>query len=346
MSLFIPHTVIYHANCLDGTIAATIAHYWLSLHHPDLLQKVQFSPARYHEAPPATYCEGHVLIVDFSYPHDVLTSMLATCADNGFKLLILDHHKTAMADLAQIPAEHKVFDMHRSGAGITWDHFFPATPMPLFVQYVQNRDLWLNTLPHIEDFAALMSVRDMSVNDYRLFDDDVFSHELATLGPAHAAHNAHYIKTAMRSSALKLLYLPTMLEENVVELYYLVAVLNDRELISEKGNALLSHYPHVDFALVYSYDETCDRIRYSLRSSNAKADVSRIAVAAGGGGHRNAAGVSMKGWAKFGVDYGRTAAADVIAGLACKQDVQTVDMEGKAVTIPWALLAIAETDKM
>ena len=63
-----------------------------------------------------------VYIVDFSYPKDVMVKLL----QQDFDLIVLDHHKTAEAnlkDLALKPGSEIHFDMTRSGALMTWEYF-------------------------------------------------------------------------------------------------------------------------------------------------------------------------------------------------------------------------------
>jgi hypothetical protein len=101
---------------------------------------------------------------------------------------VLDHHHTAKEalfgideELAQIgigPAKRIVFDMERSGAGITWDELAadrdgtceecgtrPAethihvpgcvfAQRPTLVNYVEDRDLWRMALPNAREYMA------------------------------------------------------------------------------------------------------------------------------------------------------------------------------------------------
>ena len=68
-------------------------------------------------------------------------------------LVVLDHHKTAAADLAGLgttgPNIHLEFDMRRSGARLAWDWFHPnERRCSLAVRYVEDRDLWRCALPY------------------------------------------------------------------------------------------------------------------------------------------------------------------------------------------------------
>lgn len=63
---------------------------------------------------------------------------------------ILDHHATVRADLEGQP--DTIFDMDRSGAVIAWE-FFHTEQTPLFLRYVQDRDLYQNLLPFTREIT-------------------------------------------------------------------------------------------------------------------------------------------------------------------------------------------------
>src|SRR3990167_9339886 len=98
--------VIYHSNCFDGFGAAWV----LRGVYPD----ATFIPATYGDAPPDVTGQD-VVIVDFSYPRDVLLAM----RQSSRSLVVADHHKTAQANCEGLDFCH--FDMNRSGAGLAWD---------------------------------------------------------------------------------------------------------------------------------------------------------------------------------------------------------------------------------
>src|SRR5690606_37775449 len=121
-----------------------------------------------------------VLLVDFSYERAVLERM----ASKARSIVILDHHKSAAEDLAvfavhdpspgairwvdvprllrELEARNRppviaVFDMERSGAGITWDFFFGPRARPWLIDYIEDRDLWRKALPHSDEIIMALS---------------------------------------------------------------------------------------------------------------------------------------------------------------------------------------------
>lgn len=149
-----PTLCVHHHPCADGFTAAWAV--WKRFG-----DQVKFHPG-VHGQPPPDVTGEHVVIVDFSYPIDVLLEMNRKAAS----LLVLDHHLTAQQDLAQLPPANgnwelhidealsdKIadqplrklgvqFDMNRSGAMMAWNYFHPGITAPKLVQHVQDRDLW------------------------------------------------------------------------------------------------------------------------------------------------------------------------------------------------------------
>jgi len=79
---------IYHGGCDDGFAAAWIV--WKRFGGA-----VEFHPGVYGRAPPDVTAK-RIAIVDFSYKRPVMVEMAAKAEH----ILVLDHHKTAEADLA------------------------------------------------------------------------------------------------------------------------------------------------------------------------------------------------------------------------------------------------------
>src|SRR5438128_5239442 len=95
--------VIYHGpECWDGFCGAWLIHRFMP-------GPTDFHPAQYGEPPPDVRGRD-VMVLDFSYPRDLLERMAAEA--NSF--VVLDHHETAQTDPEGLP--YCTFDMERSGA--------------------------------------------------------------------------------------------------------------------------------------------------------------------------------------------------------------------------------------
>ena len=133
---------IYHGNCADGFCAA-----WTV--RKALRGDVDFHAGVYQNQPPDVTGRD-VILTDFSYKRAELERIV----ERAKSVLILDHHKTAQAELEGLPGAVTVFDMDRSGARITWDHYFPGEAPPDLLLHIEDRDLWRFALPGTREIQA------------------------------------------------------------------------------------------------------------------------------------------------------------------------------------------------
>jgi len=261
---------IYHGNCADGFGAAMAVR---SKYGED---KVDFHPGVYQNPPPDV-TGREVIMVDFSYKRDVLIDM----ASKAKSILILDHHKSAMDDLVDLPANVEAhFDMERSGAKMAWDYFHPDIKTPPLVLHIQDRDLWQFKLPGTREIqAAVFSYQ----YDFRMW-ESLFLMDVKDLRKeGHAIERKHF------KDINELLGVVT---RDMVIAGYRVPIANlPYTLTSDAGHELAKGKP---FAGCY-WDTPEGRV-FSLRSNDDGIDVAEVAKKYGGGGHRNASGfrVSFK----------------------------------------------------
>lgn len=276
---------IYHGNCFDGFTAAWAV--WKRFGN-----NVDFFEGHYGVEPPDV--TGHdVIIVDFSYKRPVLMEM----AKVARTIFVLDHHKTAAEDLdgflsarsyepddlikaAEFDATYPIrvnFDMNRSGAGMAWD-FFHYTPRPKIIDHVEDRDLWRFNLPFTREIHAAMSSYPF---DFGAWDEIETKCERGELIGEGAAIDRKHLRDI--STLLKITQARISIMGHDVPIANLPVT-----MCSDAGNIMAKGEP---FAVTY-YDGPSHR-HYSLRSTDAGLDVSLIAKAYGGGGHRNASGFRL-----------------------------------------------------
>lgn len=314
-----PDICIYHGNCADGFTAAWAV--WKRFG-----DEVQYIPGVYGESPPDVKGKN-VIIVDFSYKRAVLEEM----AKSAYSILVLDHHKTAESDLAQggiftamgdwsgrldwprheenlILDEmenagcrvYTVFDMSRSGAGITWDFLHPNDARPNIVQYVEDRDLWRFNLPFSREVNAFIFAHAYEFKNWNYLNAKMADHmgvqDVADMGGAielkHHKDVAELVTKLRREMIIGGRWAP------VANLPY--------TLTSDAGHLMCQPYasPNLQGEIVTPpfaacYWDTPEGRVFSLRSDDKQggADVSEIAKSYGGGGHKNAAGFTMPiGW--------------------------------------------------
>ena len=156
--------------------------------------RAEYIACSHGEAPPNVKGKK-VAICDFSFKNDV-TKKLIEEADG---LVILDHHKSAMVELHDIP--DAIFNMEKSGAVITWEFFHPGQDAPKFIQYIEDRDLWKWELPYSREFAAAFDMVPFEFEDFDKFVDDSVFDDAVKRGSYILA----YSKTVVKKIAAKAL---------------------------------------------------------------------------------------------------------------------------------------------
>ena len=286
---------IYHGNCADGFAAAWVVSKALSA------ENVEFHPGVYQEPPPDVTGRD-VIMVDFSYKRPVLDEMALA----AHSILILDHHKTSAADLADLPPTPKwsiwqgcgigddpplslglrvraVFDMDRSGAGMAWDYFFPDLARPALLNHIEDRDLWR---------FALDGTREIQANIFsHPYDFEVWNRLMAAdpqslRAEGQAIERKHFKDIAELVGVTKRSMVIGGVEVPVANLPY--------TLTSDAGHQMATAHPS-KIGVCY-WDTPAGRV-FSLRSTEDGPDVSDIAKQYGGGGHAHAAGFRKAiGW--------------------------------------------------
>ena len=319
--------VIYHANCTDGFGAAFAA--WLKLGYG-----AEYLPMEYGKNFLTEYAGStinrEIYILDFSLPKAVMDWLFG----HAKRVVWLDHHKSAFEmwcgkspDLfftthkEQDESKTILLDDCRSGAMLAWKYFHPSTEVPRLIQHIDDQDRWQFKLDGSKELhAALASYQPWSFEQWwRLFYD---KHGLGTNKRADMiqegtailrAHNQH-VQSALKQ-ARSCVIIPAIIDSaasykapwawgNSAEFGDFcfaggLAANAPTFLASDLGHELANKSG--TFGLVWSMAGD-GQIHCSLRS-NGDYDVSAIAKAFGGGGHRNAAGFStdintLLGWLK------------------------------------------------
>lgn len=276
--------VIYHGNCYDGVTAAWVAYKALDPAFEGGQTDVDYYPLNYSDQPPNV--EGQdVYIVDFSFKRPIMKAIYLQAA----KLVVLDHHKTAQAELDGLAEELSkdsnkpidiVFDMNRSGAGIAWDYFFGSNNRSKLVNYVEDRDLWRFALPESKKLNAWIQSWDINLNTWIYEVGPRFNSIRPDEGESLLRIENKYVKSICFNAELK----------RINE--YIAPYVQTSILMSEVCDYLIHNYPgNYPFAF-YSFKRKDGKHQYGLRSRS-DFDVSVIAKTFGGGGHKQAAGFEL-----------------------------------------------------
>lgn len=269
--------IIIHARCPDGSSAAAYAY----VYYRDKRTVPRFHPASYDTEP--NYCEfagKNVALFDFSYPKEIMQKLL----DVAKNVFVGDHHKSAEKELEDFPDDKKVFDMTHCGASIAFRFYFPDRPIPLFLRYIHDRDLWHNKMPDYAACAAWISSLPFSHHVYGkyVFDDEMVRYRIDSVGKPMDVVNQSIVKSISSTAGTRL-----MARGSEV---FAVAVVNcPIHMRSEVGNEVIKRYDNCDFVSVFSSNEAKGTTRFSFRSLSDCYDVTKI-----GKGHRNASGAGEK----------------------------------------------------
>lgn len=269
--------VIYHDKCMDGFASAWAASQFLSADDTD------YFACSYGQLPQFLSYKN-IYIVDFSFPREVL-KQFALLVD---KIVVLDHHKTAQADLEDwLDAPENlqiIFDMNRSGAMITWDYFsqrfWTERTVPILIEYVQDRDLWRFNLPSSKEINAVVAITPKEFESYRILSAqiDYDLQRVADIGEYLSIQHQQICEQICEDS-----------REVTINGHKGLASNCTGQFSSEVGTLLAKKSG--TFGATY-YSDSKGNVKWSLRSIG-DFDVSAICKSLGGGGHKNASGFML-----------------------------------------------------
>lgn len=260
--------ILYHADCDDGFGAAYAA--WLSLG-----DGAEYQPVYYGDQITAERLTGRqVFILDFSFSPAVLRTM----AQHAANIVLLDHHKSAAEQWADVEPVANValqFDMDRSGAQLSWDYFHSGSVRPPLIEHIGDRDLWRFALKDTKAFCAGLSLIPMSFASWQ----DAATHPEDLIAKGHTVLEVlqRQIDSALRKDL-----------RSVTLCGHQGLATNAISNTSEIGQAIAKRSG--TFSLTFFIKG--DMVICSLRSI-APFDVSGIATHYGGGGHAQASGFTI-----------------------------------------------------
>lgn len=260
--------VIAHKDCPDGFCCLWVAHRMLG-------NNAKYITAQYRNLPPRDAAK-RILIADFSWPKDALLKL----AEKNKQVVVLDHHKTAQADLDGVEHENLtvIFDMDKSGGRLTWEHFHGFAISPWLVDYTEDRDLWRWKL---KDTVEINSALSSFPRKFEVWDS--LAREGITPYLVQQGKGIHRFKVTLVAEICDK-------AEDVIIGGYCVRAANTVVLISEVANRLSQGKP---FGVAWCKGRENSFV-FSLRSQKDGLDVSEIAKQYGGGGHKHAAGFVSK----------------------------------------------------
>lgn len=282
--------VVYHMRgrspCPDGIASAWVCHQY----NPES----ELIGMKYGDRLPDLPDNCSLICVDFSFT----SAQLEQLKSQNISVLIIDHHVSAFDELTKglLSGTKKYansdngysyyYDVEECGATLTWKTLFPGKPMPAFLKYVKDRDLWLHELPKSEEMHEAVGQlgRNFGVFDYLAPFSEVKL--ISTIAPI-----GDYNVELKRKQIAKICS-PKRIIKEIIDNYEVIGILLkpfQSRWSSDICTYLYKEYPEYPFVFTKSIDT--ESSKYSLRSSKTSGvDVRVIAEKYGGGGHKNAAG--------------------------------------------------------
>lgn len=277
---------IYHKDCLDGATAGAV----LLKKFPD----ITFSPLsrRYTEDDLSATLnlvdkDTIVYIVDFSLRKGHTERVI----EKAKEVINIDHHIGAEKELRGLAEKNKtftfVFDNDRSGASLTWVHFYGEKNIPPIILYVEDSDLWRFALGDKTRWAAsyLYGFSDNPQELLSLIErGDSAMDEILTKGKMLWKYRESLVEELLED--IKPLHIKIG--------KFVVPIHNTPEFLrSDVGHALAEKLGKA----VATFVVDGDTVRLHFRGTNSNVPSAlELAQMVGGNGHKNAAGakVSLK----------------------------------------------------
>ena len=280
------HVAIYHSPCQDGVSAAWV----FSKHMTEAALDFITVPGVYGSA-------LDLFLEDGSKKNDIIYFLDYTIKRNDMielskqvkKIIIIDHHKSAQADLVDLPSNIEVlFDMNRCGSALTWLYFYPEIQVPQFLLYIEDYDLWTNKLVGTHEFYAWYTTRNPQTTI-----------ELGNLIADFPETTEAFLESRQYRHGQTVMQYRQILVDFILE-KPIHTTLDGVEFV-KFNSPFIQINSYVGMQAVAKYGKPCwiwsetgenekVVVRNALRSNDDLPDVSEIAVKHGGGGHKNAAG--------------------------------------------------------
>jgi oligoribonuclease NrnB/cAMP/cGMP phosphodiesterase (DHH superfamily) len=281
--------VIYHINCSDGISSA-----WVTSLVNDKAIKIGCIAGKNPANDIEIFRNNILLFCDISPTPEYTEELLRINA----KIIVIDHHKAALDNIEKYSNSISIIrhdDKEKSGCILTWEYFFPDREIPWFLRYISDRDTWSWKLENSKEInAALFEDRHITQEGLeKLYNSSNQNEDRINISARGKSIEA--FKKQITDKFVKAA-IPCKYKDYNIWIYNCLP-----EYRSDVGNLLLNREITIndnkikpDFSVSW-YFNFPKEYWLSLRSDDTKVDVCEIAkeIASNGGGHRNAAGVTI-----------------------------------------------------
>lgn len=273
------HVFLYHGSCKDGFASAKAAQMFARENGLSF----DYVPVYPNKPPHWSVVRGrNVVLADVTFPMEQMRLLDRICQ----RLVVLDHHAFVREELKPLDTLHLYLNPKQAACHITWRYFHGRKrPFPLFMRYIEVRDLYLQDCEEGHFFAlAFYDKVPYDFDAYERFMDERRVRKYVERG------RVMYKQIEAR---VKLSDIPHAQRRKMrcLQDKYTLYVLNCTHYVDIVGNLLAHHYRHLaQFVLLWYYNHAAGKTHVMLRSAEeGGADVAQIARYFGGGGHTHAA---------------------------------------------------------
>lgn len=267
--------VLYHGRCADG-FAAALAAWRFYGGQVECVGLTHGQATGVQDLPPLA--GRSIYVLDFAFGPELMAAIDAQAA----RLVLLDHHKSAAEQLAgfecRCGALH--FDMHKSGARLAWEFFYPDAPLPDLVRFVEDRDLWAWQFAETAGFVAALDMEPFDFGRWSAIADFAPADTAAFVARGQAMDEKfRHLAQDVAGGAQPVVFngQPGLMVNAPGAFHSLVG-----ELLSRESGT---------FALMWAVGKD-GQVKVGLRSQRGY-DCSPLAVSMGGGGHAQACGFRL-----------------------------------------------------
>jgi len=272
--LFTPTHVITHKGCYDGFASAYAV--WRNVGNKETV----YLGGEYGKPIPTVPPQSRVIVADVSWSREEMIEFNDHCE----QLLVLDHHKTAEQNLEGL--DFAIFDMNRSGCGLTWDVLSMGEPRPKLIDSVEDRDIWKFEKEGTRRIHACLMSRPQEFEVWDEFNSALHT-ELGwsvamSAGRCILDYRDQVVKNAAQKAKKMTIHGRLCLVINV----------GMRDYWSEIMHYMLDTNPGINIVGSFVVDFENDLVYWTLRSRPGGTDALDLATELGGGGHAVAAGAT------------------------------------------------------
>lgn len=187
-----------------------------------------------------------------------------------------------------------IIDLNYCGCVLVWKWLYGnLSKPPLFLGYIQDRDLWKWELENSREFS-MGTFYDPDCEWSLIFNyyDKLYTGGLNVIEKIIEKGRSYQIP--INKEVERIAHSSKYFEwksENIR-----IQMINSRFNYSDLGNAMLEKNPRSDIACIWFYDQWAKVFKFKLRSriEDEDQDVSRIASVFGGGGHKSSASFQLE----------------------------------------------------